>query len=234
MDAEGLAKGLGLEIHPLEEARDQPRLCALMDQTAGGVCVSLKIEGQWHLFLSDRADDARRRFAVAHELGHLLTEGPTRLLAPGVRGFVTGKSTGDLMDETEGTPDYAADIFAIRLLAPACVLHELHIDSPGAIAGLCGLPPRAAAFRGERMTLLNRRDAYYTSHLERQVRFRFRPVIQAHLYAGTSPGGRRVLPAAVPKPRKSEKEAPPKQSRLLILLILGGAAAGIGAFLLLR
>ena len=64
------------------------------------------------------------------------------------------------MEDPQEMTDYAADIFAIRLLAPACLLHELGVDTPEGIMALCGLPPKAAALRAERMKLLNQRNAF--------------------------------------------------------------------------
>ena len=178
VDAEALARRVGVTVHPFPEPGEEPRLAALVQKAGGGRCVSLRIRGAWHVFLrEDRLDEAGRRFSLAHELGHLLLGHETRALAPGVRAFCSRENEGDLMEDPDSLEDYAADIFAIRLLAPACVLHELHVDTPGGIMRLCGLPPRAAALRGERMELLNQRDSFYAHPLERQVRDAFWPFL---------------------------------------------------------
>ena len=160
VDAEALAREMGVEVLSRAEEKD-PALLSLLRQAGTGACVSLRAQGQWRVYLrKEQLSDSQRRFSVAHELGHLFLCHPTRGLAPGVRAFESRENAGDLIEDPLSLDDYAADIFAIRLLAPACVLHELRLDQLGPITALCGLPPRAAALRAERMELLNRRDAF--------------------------------------------------------------------------
>ena len=175
VDVDALAKKLGVEIHPFP-GKEQALLHNLVNRASAGPCVSLRIRRAWHIFLRANAfDESHRRFAVAHELGHLLLGHETETLAPGVRCFAARESTGDVLEDTQEMDDYYADIFAIRLLAPAFALHEMHIDSSGGIMRLCGLPPHAAALRAERMELLNERDAFYTHILETKARNAFLP-----------------------------------------------------------
>ena len=101
-----------------------------------------------------------------------------------------------------------------RLLAPACLLHELGVDTPGGISALCGLPPHAAALRAERMELLNQRNAFFAHRLERQVRDRFRPFLNASRIPPPSPpvsnpAPRRVVPFVLP----DKKPAPVPEAR---------------------
>ena len=175
VDVDALAKKLGVEIHPFP-GKEQALLHNLVSRAAGGPCVSLRIRRAWHIFVRPKAfDESHRRFAIAHELGHLLLAHETETLAPGVRCFAARENIGDVMDDPQELEDYTADLFAVRLLAPACLLHEMHIDSSGEIIRLCGLPPHAAVIRAERMQLLNERDVYYTHILETKVRNAFRP-----------------------------------------------------------
>ena len=213
-DVDALCRQLGVEIHPFPAAEEKA-LSRCVRQAGGGVCVSLRIRGQWHVFLRlDRLDESQRRFAVAHELGHLLLSHETRSLAPGVRAFESRENQGDLMDDPQDLDDYAADIFAIRLLAPACVLHELHVDQSGRIMALCGMPPRAAALRAERMTLLNERDVFYNHPLERQVRDQFLPFIQsrrtegARLASSSADTARNRLLSSLPRPTAADPALP--------------------------
>ena len=163
---------------------------------------------------------------MAHELGHLLLGHGTRSLAPGVRAFESRENQGDLMEDPESLDDYAADIFAIRLLAPACVLHEMRLDRSGPIMALCGLPPRAAAMRAERMQLLNERDVFYNHPLERQVRDQFLPFLRSRkteavqLSAASGPPAQhphfqalpRVHPAAFPGAAQPQPDQPRHQA----------------------
>ena len=230
VDSEALAGLLGVEIHPFPDKRENGRLWTLTNQVRG-VCVSLRVQGAWHMFVREGSlDDNQRRFAVAHELGHLLLGAEPRSLAPGVRCFVSGDNQGDLIETDPEPPDYAADIFAIRLLAPACLLHELGVDTPGGIMALCGLPPRAAALRAERMALLNQRNVFYTNPLERQVRDAFRPWLLSRL---TPAAPKRALPLTLPerkRPEQPEKERktpfqPPWRKRAIAALLLLAALA---------
>ena len=209
VDPEALAAQLGVEIHPDPDPGENQRLWTLTRQVQG-VCVSLRVRGAWHLFIRDGSlDDSRRRFAVAHELGHLLLGHGTRSLAPGVRCFDSGDNQGDLIEDPQNMTDYAADIFAIRLLAPACLLHELHVDTSGGIMALCGLPPRAAALRAERMELLNRRNVFYVNRLERQVRDAFRPWLLSRM---TAEAPKRAVSLLLPERKGQEQpdvEKPP-------------------------
>ena len=237
IDAEGLARDVGLHVAPLPDVREQPRLAALIQKAGKGNGVSLRIRGEWHLFLAPMTED-RRRFFVAHELGHLLLAHETRVLSPGVRCFADAGNAGDLMEEPESPLDYAADIFAIRLLAPACLLHELRVDTPGGISALCGLPPRAAALRAERMQLLDQRDAFFTHPLEKQVRDRFLPFIRA-ANGLAAPAAVRQAPVMTPLPARKEPEEPTRGKpiflkRALLLGALAGVALAVFLLLLLR
>ena len=76
--------------------------------------------------------------------------------------------------------EQAANVFASRLLAPACVLWGCNMQSAAEIAQLCGISQTAAEFRWERLQLLYQRGKFLTSPLERQVYAQFRPYIDAH------------------------------------------------------
>lgn len=188
-DVDALAKRLGVEIHPFP-GKEQERLYSLVRRAAEGPCVSLRIRRSWHIFILPKAlDENQRRFAIAHELGHLLLGHQTETLAPGVRCFAARENAGDVMEDTQELDTYTADLFAVRLLAPACLLHELHVDSSGGIISLCGLPPHAAAIRAERMELLNERDVYYTHILETKVRNAFLPWLNSRRFPAPENAG---------------------------------------------
>ena len=156
VDAVSLAKSQGIDIHPFLPNGEQPRLEQMLDLAGEGNCKSLRIRGKWHIFYDPRnLSEDGVRFAVAHELGHFFLNHETKILAPGVRTYISRENEGDLLDNPQELDDYAADIFAIRLLAPACLLHELHVDSLGGIMNLCGMPKKAAALRAERMSAMS-------------------------------------------------------------------------------
>lgn len=108
----------------------------------------------------------RTRFTVAHELGHIL------LGHVGTYTLVNREpSASDSPIERE------ANVFASRLLAPACVLWGCGATTAGDIAELCGISQRAAEIRAARMVELIRRDKFLSSPLERQVYKQFLPFI---------------------------------------------------------
>lgn len=124
------------------------------------------VDGQATIFVSDRCSRERQRFTVAHELGHIL------LGHVGEQELVNREpSRGD------NPIEQAANVFASRLLAPACVLWALDARTPEQIAGLCQISHQSAAFRAERMAVLYQRNKFLSSPLERQVYQQFRDFI---------------------------------------------------------
>lgn len=118
----------------------------------------------------------RARFTVAHELGHIVL-GHVR---PGsVTAANREPQPGDSPEET------AANQFAARLLAPACVLWGLGVHTPEEIMELCWISRPAAEFRAQRMAELYRRDKFLTSAIERKVYRQFQPFMESrHSHRG--------------------------------------------------
>lgn len=114
---------------------------------------------------------ARAKFTVAHELGHIIL------------GHVKPGSVTKMNREPhpEDAPEeQAANQFAARLLAPACVLWELDIHTADEIMALCHISRQAAQFRANRMEELYRRNRFLTSPLERKVHQRFQHFIREY------------------------------------------------------
>lgn len=228
-----LLSQLRIPVLSFPDPDQEPRLAKLLQKAQAPFCVSLKIQGVWHIFLKKGClDERQERFALAHELGHMILHHPTYALDRGVHAFRGRENAGDLLEDPEEIWDYAADIFAIRLLAPACVLHALYLDQPGAIASLCGLPPRAAALRAERMELLNQRDAFLSHPLEKQVYRDFSPFVQARRRMETpakkeQPPRQDETPARVllPEIRPARKKGRPAGGNWLFRLAPWVAAA---------
>lgn len=110
------------------------------------------------IFVSKECSPERQRFTVAHELGHIL------LGHVGEQGLVNREP-----DPKDNPIEQAANVFASRLLAPACVLWALDARTPEQIAVRCRISYQAAAFRAERMKLLYERNKFLTSPLEQKV-----------------------------------------------------------------
>lgn len=123
--------------------------------------------GQPCIFIAKGKPVKRQRFTCTHELGHIL------LGHVGRYELVNREpSRGDNPIEQE------ANVFASRLLAPACVLWALNARTPEQIANLCDISLQAATFRAERMELLYCRNKFLTSPLERAVYEQFSDFIQ--------------------------------------------------------
>ena len=121
------------------------------------------------IFLNPLAAANRKKFTVAHELGHILL-GHVGQYGPVHRGHAFN-----------GNPkEQAANVFASRLLAPACVLWGCNVQTEQDIMRICGISREAAHYRMERMRELYRRNKFLTSPLEREVYRQFLPFITAY------------------------------------------------------
>lgn len=119
------------------------------------------------IFVSKGCSRERQRFTVAHELGHILL------------GHVGKYRLVNREPHPEDNPiEQEANVFASRLLAPACVLWALDVRTPEEIAALCRISHQAASFRAERMALLYQRNRFLTSPIERKVYEQFAEFIR--------------------------------------------------------
>lgn len=139
-------------------------------ELSGGESGACILKGDiWYLVYDDECNIGRRRFTIAHELGHIFL-GHELVNGYHGRSFNTDKP----QSETE------ADIFASRLLAPACVLWGLDIHDWKDIAKVCSISNAAAKIRAERMAVLYERHKFLTSPLERKAFNQFADFIKEH------------------------------------------------------
>jgi len=127
------------------------------------------IDGQPLILVGRGKPVSRQRFTAAHELGHILL-GHVGEGKPAHRG----PSPVDAAQERE------ANVFASRLLAPACVLWGCGAASAGDVMKLCGISRQAAEIRWRRIQELRGRERFFTSPLEREVFRRFADYIEGH------------------------------------------------------
>lgn len=132
------------------------------EPTDGNDGCSTIIDGQARIFISKNCIPERQRFTAAHELGHIL------LGHVGRYRLVNWEPT-----EKDNPIEQEANVFASRLLAPACVLWALNAKTPEEIGRLCRISHQAAVFRAERMAILYERGKFLLSPMERAVYAQF-------------------------------------------------------------
>ena len=127
------------------------------------------IAGQPLILVNRNKPVPRQRFTAAHELGHILL------------GHVEeGRSAHRGASPEDEAMEQEANVFASRLLAPACVLWGCGVRSAEDIMNLCDISRQAAEFRWQRFQELQKRERFLTSPLERKVFEQFRDYIEGH------------------------------------------------------
>lgn len=114
---------------------------------------------KWIIIFNDKNCSEASRFAIAHELGHILLGHEKAFLKYSSLEHFTYKPKSEQQ----------ADMFALRLLCPACVLMEMSINSADDISSYCCIPYSYAEQRSKRMNELTKRNKFYKSELEKHV-----------------------------------------------------------------
>lgn len=112
-----------------------------------------------YVIYRDTATIEHCRFTIAHELGHIFLG----------HSLTENNSFSRKFDTAKSEIEQEADVFASRLLAPACVLWGLNLHTPEGIAKACNISLPAAKIRSERMDILYKRNKFLISPLEQQV-----------------------------------------------------------------
>lgn len=121
------------------------------------------------ILYDERKPPQRAKFTVAHEVGHIILGH----VKPGYFTTINREpQPGDAPEER------AANQFAARLLAPACVLWGMGVQSAEEIMEACRISRPAAEFRAQRMMELCQRNRFLSSPLERKVYKQFEPFIR--------------------------------------------------------
>lgn len=105
--------------------------------------------GNLHIIVRD-TPVPQKRYTIMHEIGHI------------VLGHTEDSGNYDV-------DEYAAERFAIGVLAPACVLWGIGVKTAEEIAKLCNISITAAKNREKRMDVLYARNKFLISPLEKQV-----------------------------------------------------------------
>ena len=158
---------LPVRIAPLCRQMGIPVL--LHDDPEQGDGYSGMVGGVPQIFVYRGCYRPRQRFTAAHELGHILL------------GHTGKYRLANREPSPNDNPiEQAANVFAARILAPACVLWACNAFTAEAIADLCDISMQAAGFRAKRMELLRNRSRFLSSPLEQQVFEQFAPFIEAN------------------------------------------------------
>ena len=113
----------------------------------------------WIIVYNDAEDPVVSRFAIAHELGHYFL-GHAAACAKFAHLREPGKKSKS---------EQQADMFALRLLCPACVLKDMNVTSAEELAHICRIPLPQAEARYQRLKEIEKRNKYFTAPIEREV-----------------------------------------------------------------
>lgn len=97
------------------------------------------------IFYNRECHISRQRFTVAHELGHILLHNGN--------GIYNREP-----NDNDNPIEQEANVFASRILAPACVLWGLGITTAQQISEMCNISMQSAEFRMQRMNELYQRE----------------------------------------------------------------------------
>lgn len=127
------------------------------------------LSGEPIILVRKITNTGRLRFTIAHELGHII------LGHVGIYELVNREPS-----PSDNPIEQEANIFASRLLCPACVLWGCNVKTADDIVRLCDVSKTAAEYRMKRMNELYRRQKFLTSSYERAVFDNFKEFINRH------------------------------------------------------
>lgn len=171
IDVFALARSLNIKVLPYKKSRIIRLIMRLGGAAGRHEGIAAEILGRKYIFYDDTIrSEGRIRFTIAHEIGHFHMSH----LNAGSRfrvGFAQRGGSSDA-DERE------ANAFAVRLLAPACVLNRVNVGSPEDIMKLCGMSYEASKYRFERLQKLRERNYFYFDKREKEVEGKFEDFIK--------------------------------------------------------
>lgn len=163
-----ICERMGIQAKPYEAYLELLETLGLEQRAVDDDGFSIILNKQWYIFYkSDYRSYARMTFVVLHEIAHILLGHKMRIEdISGKISYINNKSVKTQIEKE-------ADMFAIRIMSPACVLKELNLHTPEEIMEVCQMPYVYAEKRASRMKILYKRNMFYSHPLERQVRKQF-------------------------------------------------------------
>lgn len=142
---------------------------ALRQEAISGDGFSVHIKNKKMIFINDTIpNNSRRRFTLAHELGHCILEHPLDSIQ---------FRTNEFYDSKQGL-EAEANVFARDLLMPAVVLAKMDIHNVDEIVKLCKVSNQSATIRAKRLAKLYEKNMFCTHPLEKAVAEQFKEYIQ--------------------------------------------------------
>jgi Predicted Zn peptidase len=127
--------------------------------------------GKKEIYINDKINSRnRRRFTLAHELGHGVLE----------HDIGTVHYRNSEIDNQTDMQEFEANVFARNVLMPATVLSALDIHTTEEIMKICEVSRKSAEIRAARMELLYKRNMFNLHPLERKVREQFNQFIKTY------------------------------------------------------
>lgn len=169
-----ICERMGIQVKPYEAYLEIIASLGQKERTINEDGFAMVFDGQWYIFYkSDYRSYARTTFVVLHEIGHILLGHKMR-----IQNHDSGQIDFIEYKESKKQIEKEADMFAIRVMSPACILKELDLHTPEEIMEVCLMPYACSKTRARRMEELYKRNMFYMHPLERQVRTQFMPFIK--------------------------------------------------------
>ena len=134
-------------------------------------------KAEYFIFYRDELPSDLKLFVILHELGHIA-------MKHSFGGGVLGKSPDNRLEKRQ---ELEADLFACEVLAPSCVLKQLHIETEEEIRRLGILPPD---FIGQYASKIHGPDSMGGNRTEKQLLNKFRRTIRLYRTGRSSPSSR--------------------------------------------
>ncbi len=167
-----IARRLGITVMSYTEAADLLKYCELTGHSTTNEGFSLYTD-RWYILYYPKIEPVETtRYILARELGRILMGLP---LVEQKVGYFTAYYSNELLSEQN---ENDATSFAVRILAPACVLAAIKCIEPYDIAELCGLPEHIAIERSDRLKELLKKDLFLKHQLEQKVFENFKQFIE--------------------------------------------------------